>query len=52
MASGERVRAEEEVREPGKMTEGSLKDGRRLRWMVHGRRDRKKASGEGRRIWR
>ena len=46
----ERVKAEEEVRKPGKMTEGSLKDRGRPRWMAHGRRDRKKASGEGRRV--
>ena len=50
VAAGERVKAEEEVRKPGKMTEGSLKDRGRPRWMAHGRRDRKKASGEGRRV--
>lgn len=47
---GERVKVEEEVRKLGKMIEGFLKDRGRFRWMVYGRRDRKKVSGEGRRV--
>lgn len=53
MAAGERVQAEEGVRKPGETTEGSLKDGRRLRWMTAWPERQREASEEGRYLmWR
>lgn len=42
VAGRERTEAEEDVGKPRKRIGGSLKDGRRLRWMMAGRRHRKK----------